>query len=320
MARISVQFPFQAGDLVDVTPLSPGQPVYLLTGDMGSSLVIKAEKTGDTQWVSNSIEIMSIVSPGGQTKLLVPSEKQALTTFLSDLRRLDDRTDEGLTRAINELLLAVNDPTRTLFKMEPLQLTTLGTSNSEVDPKAIKRIASAANATGGLEDLGEIIAADMFNGNQDRFAFDNLQNKTGITVNGHQCWHLLNLGNIMVYQLVNEWRFVGLDSVDPFSILAQNFDSKWDTDWGFRIFHGPARLTNVKFVADHVAEDLKYALGKKKGLIKSWRLSGDATKRLAKGMLQGYDRIEYMLKSKYPKLRFAPEGIQKRCKLMDWTW
>ncbi len=323
MPLLNVNTVFRDQDILDSSPLSPGQPVFLIEGQAGSSLVVKGDKvTGE--FVDNSLLTMSMVNGFGRPAKLVPLEINALKTALQRLRRQDDHSDHGYTAGLQTFLQYLDEQNRTFTKMDTLKITTLGTGNDKINPDAVKKIAKAANAMGGLEDLGAIMAADMFNGNQDRFAFDNIDNPPcGLTYEGKTFNYLLNLGNIMVVDIGDECRFAGLDAVDPMS-MSREFRSNVPSivkRWGFRIFHQHKRAYRVLQVAELCAEDLKVALGKKKsGFFTRHRLKEGADKRLAKGLHNGADTIKRELQKLYPSLKVAPEGIRGRCDVVGWSW
>lgn len=322
MGRLSVTYPIQYNDLFDFSALSKGHPVWLVTGDCGSALVIKGDVMTESSTVDQALQIMNLMSPSGRTTQLTTAELGALVRYTSELRKLNAGEDPTLDEAILFFQSLAAKPMYKFTKMDVLKLTTLGSSNRELsDKNAIKLIAKAANAPGGLEDLGEIIGADMWNCNYDRFSFIDIDNPGTITVNGVKMNHLINLGNIMVHEMAGEYRFVGLDALDPTSNNLDFSKQYVINKWGFRWFDRrvPTFRENVQCIGDRCASDLKYALGKKSGLLKQYRLKSGGGARIAKGLMNAVVNIERHLKGMYgPALRNAPKSIRDRAEEVGW--
>ncbi|BDC52283.1 hypothetical protein F183_A45980 [Bryobacterales bacterium F-183] len=320
MGRLNVAIPIQKQDIFWMEGLSKGHPVWLLTGDADSAVVIKGDANNDQQHVQQALLTMNAISPGSLAIQLAPMEIMALRSFAQEIA--PSCGDDLETReALNNFLALSSRNVYKFTKMEYMKITTLGTGNTTLGNKqSVKLIAKAANAPGGLEDLGEIVAADMWNSNQDRFSFLKITAPGSITVNGYKMNFLTNLGNIMVRQLANDYRFVGLDALDPTS-GDLDFETQNDIDkWGFRIFT-PSNIRGgwVDTIAELCVADLKHALGKKTGLLKTWRLKSGGEARFAKGLLAGAKQIERHLKSIYGNnLRHAPKSVQVRAKLVQW--
>ena len=324
MAKLSFDRPFQEADILEIRPLTQQQPVWLMTGEMESSIVIKAESQGErsSSVIKTIVEVMSVVSPGGQMKKLENIELNALRKWVYLAKNVDDGMDSDFTRALSGVQTALDNPMRVMMKMETLKLITLDSN----DEKAAKKIGKALNYKGGLEDMGKIIAADMFNGNSDRFNFSNIMHPGGGTIWGTEktkLKYLMNIGNIMIREDGNEAKLVGMD---PFDNSSQSgglgtMSNNEKAEWPYRIFHPSTRVQLVRQIADLCAEDLREVIGKKRGIINLYRLSGDAGSRIARGMNEGADLIENHFRQKYGKPNcVVPLGFPDRAQIAGWTW
>lgn len=318
MARISFDNNFSFEDIVSIRELSPGQPVWLLEGEQDSTIVIKCESKGDktSSSLSNVFEVMSIVSPGTRkTKLLVNSELAALKKWITMLQLAGDGLDEAEARIILAIKSSLDHPQRSFLKMETMQLITLQHGND----RALKKIRKVLNGPRGLEDMGRIIAADMFNGNNDRFYFGEPSNlASGIEwgANKKQLIYLINPGNFMVREDGDQAELVGMDAYCNNSVIE--LSKEVPNNWIYSIFHPDTRVESVKTVAKRCAHDLKTVTANSIGLN---RLGRHAARRVAAGMIEGADAIE-----QYFKLKFGhqgakvPNGLPSRARLAGWSW
>lgn len=322
MGLISFNIPFRADDIVEIRGLSPGQPVWLVVGDMGSSIVIKAESTGErtgSTVLREVSEVMAIVSPGMKNiKPLTNQELASLRQWIRLMTLLNDGSDEKYSRMLELITGALNNPQKTFVKMETLKLVSIG----EGDDKTSKKIGKALNAPGGLEDMGRIIAADMFNSNNDRFFFSNLENPPcGIRWGDKHFNYLINPGNIMIRELGGgHAQLTGMDTFDNSSYGSMSAPVIERT-WAYRIFDPAMRDNAVPQIAALCAKDLKWVVGKTTGVISRYRLEKNAKDRLANGMIQGANQIEQYFRMKYSNNgKGAPAGFASRAQLAGWGW
>ncbi|BDC49475.1 hypothetical protein F183_A17910 [Bryobacterales bacterium F-183] len=317
MPRLDYDTPFSATDIMSITMLASS--VYLVTGLGDSSVVIKAEKKGNKQkeHMMNTFQVMRVVSPTARIKMLEKSEIQALTQWLNQIRDYALHDDRETQKLISDLGSDLVHTQRVLLKMETMKLATFENNND----KASKKIGKALNAPNGLEDMGMIIAADMFSGNNDRFDFETvLTPGRGITWNGKQLNYLFNVGNIMINETGEGAKLVGMD---PFHNSTEFADLKLPVNdsWPYKIFHPSTRASLVPYVADLCAWDLKKVVGKTTGFISRHRLTKDAADRLAVGMNKGADLIESHFKQKYNRPNVVrPAGLASRADKAGWTW
>jgi hypothetical protein len=321
MGLIGFNIPLRADDIVQIRALSGAQPVWLVEGDMGSSVVVKAEATkeGNSSNVLREVsEVMSIVSPGMKNiKPLTSQELASLRQWIKLMRLLDDNSDPQFTSLLETISGHLNNPLRTFMKMETLKLVTL----NERDDQTSKKIGKALNAPGGLEDMGKIIAADMFNKNNDRFYFETIERPPcGMKWGERRLNYLINPGNIMLREIGGgQAQLTGMDTYDNSSAGGLSTDVQENT-WAYRIFNPNMRNHAVPQIAKLCAKDLKHVVGKTTGVISRYRLEKNASERLGNGMTQGADEIERYFRMKYPNGRGAPIGLASRANLAGWSW
>lgn len=330
MARLSFEREFSKNDILWIKNLgSSGQAVFLLEGEADSSIVVKGEVTEESFKVSHVNQIMNIVSPNARSKVLSRTELNALEGALRDFTTMDGGDDQDYTNAIKAMTNVIKGGQRVLIKMETLKLTTLEKAND----RNSKKIGKALNAPNGLEDLGKIISADMFVGNNDRFDFSQMfDNDTkdrprfswGDGIHKKPLWYLYNVGNIMVHESLTHFQVIGLDAFD-YNNRTTGWQRFADDDererWPYRIFHPDLRKGWVALLSERVAEDMKTVVGKTTGTISRYRLARNAAQRIAIGMNLGADLIEKAFKAKYGHPgAITPPGLIERIELAGWTW
>lgn len=309
-------------DIRELVVLTQQQPVWLLKGDRNSSLVVKAESVGTTnaEVVRQAMKIMGIVSPQARMKIMLPSEVNEFRSYVKYLRLVDDHEDQEWSYQLNFIQTNLDNSMRAWMKMETLRLTSFEDGNDA----ASKKIGKVLNAPDGLEDMGKIIAADLFNGNNDRFNFLDLNNTSaGVNwgVKRKQLHYLTNPGNFMIHESGNgEAKLLGMDPFDR-STRIGGLDSPVGQNWGYGIFHPQRRGTEVPNIAERCAYDLKKVVGKTTGMIVRARLDGNAARRIAAGMLQGAGLIEGYFKQKYQSRNVVrPNGLASRAQAAGWDW
>lgn len=321
MALLSYENNFTAEDIVSVRELSRGQPVWLLTGLWDSTLVIKAEPKGDkgSSSLDQVAQIMAIVSPGmKKIKVLASSELTELKKWINFMQLTDDGFDEDRTMLLLAIQRSLGNQQRTFMKMETLRLMTLEDGND----RASKRIGKVLNGRNGLEDMGKIIAADMFNCNNDRFNFSTPTNlESGIKWGPKQkkLRYLVNPGNFMIREDGNEATLVGMDTYCNSDVIE--LSKEVPNTWIYSIFHPNRRKESVNIIAEHCAYDLKKVIGKTTGVISRYRLDKRAEERLAAGMIEGADAIEQYFRLKFGRQgAVVPGGLPSRANLAGWNW
>lgn len=180
----------------------------------------------------------------------------------------------------------------------------------------MRQIAKSLGAPGGLEGLGRVIAADLFNGTIDRFAWPGpgAQN----LLSGGRFNYLTNVGNVILVTEPNQQhlRVAALDTWDPnspyrdvtaqpqhqiFSVAAQEQNHITGTNqlgaWPGRLLH-PNRAADLRLFAAGVIDDLEAALGprnRKLAFASKRRLPQKSADRLFNGIVAGANEIRVKL-------------------------
>jgi hypothetical protein len=318
---------FVKADIGSIQHLSPSQPVWAVHGIRGGTVVVKSDEVvyGNIHSVTNSNALMGIVSPVAKAKPLEVKERAALSQWVemlsSGMQDLEPQEQQGLLF----LKQCLGPMKRAWYKMEYLhQISTLATEKAGQG----KKVAAALNAPGGLEQLGKIVAVDMFNSNNDRFGFER-----GVeTVPQGREWgeakqnlnYLANIGNIVIREVGEGYQIVGLDAFDPASRLSGLQVPEIRTwKWAYDIFDPNYPVPGmIDIVAKRCVQDLNDVIGmRKSGFIHSYRLGKSAPARFAAGLREGAKLIEESFKNKYGNSIIPiPPGILIRAKRAGWTW
>jgi hypothetical protein len=310
----------EPSSIFSIKALSPGHPVYLLEGwTLGTGLVIKQESTIAAKNVKTNAMIMHAVSPGATAVPLKPAELQALRTWSTA------NPESAAGRAVVSDLVQ----TGTWLKMKAAQglIDLKGAANAALagDKSDVRLIAKALNAPGGLEALGAIIAADAFNANNDRFAFDG---QGGMNWQGSRLQCLANVGNVFIAaNKSGAMTPIGLDTWDPGSQHKDLRDplNEQLARWPGRLLADPAKADRTTF-ADMVVDDLETVLGPRnrnffaKALVGTDRLDRQAKPRVVTGIEAGARKIRDYLKHRYgPASRQTlPVGLAQRLSAAGW--
>ena len=311
----------EPSSIFSIKGLSPGHPVYLLEGwTHGTGLVVKLESNAPAKHVKSNAMIMHAVSPGATAVPLKPAELQALSAWCA--ANTDSAAAAPLTGDLRQ--------TGTWIKMNAAQnlLDLSGAAGKAAtgDKTDVRLIAKTLNAPGGLEALGAIIAADAFNSNNDRFAFDG---------NGGQRWPknppgpslqcLANVGNVFIASSSSgAMKPIGLDTWDPGS-QHKNLRDKLDESlarWPGRMLGDAAKQDRVNF-ASMVVGDLETVLGPRnrnfiaKALVGTNRLGPNSEARVVTGIEQGAKKIRDYLKQRYATHKL-PVGLSHRLNALGW--
>ena len=183
-------------------------------------------------------------------------------------------------------------------------------------------MAEAVKTTGGLETLGEVIAADLFNANNDRFAYDGQGSKNpNLPVRFLAIW---NEGNVLIAIDGNgRGRPIGLDSFDPTSnpVYPHNKVITAADNWpGMMLATNQANQRRT--FAGNVIHDLELALGPRNRKVlfgSTTRLGKNRKNRLLAGLDRGTARIKTTLQRQRnapgPNL---PVSVSSRMTLLGW--
>lgn len=298
--------------------LAPRHPVFMLYGYERDRLVIKQElQSASEQDIKFNTKIMSAVDRNAKVKVLTPGEVQALRKWAAAFKW--DR-DSGATLVEQALAHPGN-----WTKMKTYQLVALDSAAKKRgtgDKSDVRFIAATLNAPGGLKKLGEIIAADLFNGNSDRFSFGD-----GINWNGHQLKSLVNVGNVFVAVDPNQQgSVIGLDSLEAasmyrdHSIPLRQAEANSVDKWSGRLLADNAHGQRMQFAQD-IVDDLNTVLGprsRKLLFANQKRLTDNAAIRVNAGMESGATKIRQRIARYFGKHRAWPVGLQDRFGELGW--
>lgn len=321
-------------DIEDVDVLRAGT-VYKLTGHGGETLVIKCEQSANimASHLKPAKVTMRAVDPkGANVKTLDDSEKNGLQDWVNFIKQVTK--DFAENKLSTEQVDSVKDLEKGLqlnrtnlwYKMPTADLTDAGKmldkrmDTGNPDKSVMRLFADGLNAPGGLEQIGKIVAADMFSDNNDRFSPRGGSSRQ-YGSKKLEFKALVNIGNVFMIGKNTQQRiaFSGHDFLDPQSGYAKNLDmSLKDIQEGYNVAWLGSTLCDKKqrkTFAKHIINDLETILTPNR---KKWsprrKLGSDATKRLEKGMLQGMRDIVTALDGYYtgPKRKY-PQGVKERC-------
>jgi hypothetical protein len=325
MPKLSLDVPIES--LESIKALQSGHPVYLLVAEDQSHLVIKMEKTRDAENLRRNQLAMQIASPASRSVILSANELDTLKNFV---RFWKMQVKHGVSDALPDDVKALAKDLAaggTWFKMREARgltnLASIARQTLEGDKSGARALAKALNASGGLEALGRIVGADLFNQNGDRFVFG-YATKTAITTeNGEvlfDCQALINVGNVMAAISDGKLRTIGLDSWDPGSEGSSETDMNkavTAANW-FGALLAPSRKSDRVTYGEAIASDLNQLLGPRNrrfSFLQQTRLDSDAGKRIADGMesirKRLIERLEASLKRPNPA-----QGLQSRLDIL----
>jgi len=168
-------------DISGVKKLDRVRPVYLLADD-GGKVVVKRDNTphaADPRNMRTALRNMKIIDRTMATRQLTSSEIQALSQCV-ELKRLEaEMFNSPLAADVASLSQDLDVAggvawVKTNFFDGLVNLESAAAMVlNEGKKTGIKAIAAALNLPGGFEKLGQILAVDAFNGNDDRFSFSN---------------------------------------------------------------------------------------------------------------------------------------------------
>jgi hypothetical protein len=326
---LSINAPIVNVEIGMAKALSKGHPVFLLEGwnTPMDSVVIKAEADANLganrdQSVRFNAKVISAVDKKAKQKVLTAHEVQQVNHWADFILRAGPPVDLSGVRAMKVYL----DTPQTWIKMEPRKLSTMGDaikSRLAGDKADVRMIAKALSRKGGLEKLGSIAAADLFNGSNDRFDAGGGANKAdyGITGGGNFN-HLRNVGNIFITcDEKNLATPIGLDSYDYTSTFRNMNQSVADLSDElapyFGVILGDNQHGNRKQFSVNCIEDLEAVLGprnRKLAFATQRRLPSNAAKRFEKGMVAGAK----LIKTKFANKPNLPVGMSSRKTALGW--
>jgi hypothetical protein len=320
-------------DIEDIYVLRPGT-VYKATGHAGEILVLKCEAANVTvDQLKHAKRAMSAVdSTAGQVRALTDGEKAELKKWVDFMSRVSSGFADNKVKdfesgpAAKDLDQVLTQQTHALwYKMPFSQLSTADKAldarmgqGGKVDKSGVKLFEDGLKAPDGLEQLGRIIAADLFIGNQDRFnpAEGSTRQYGGKKLNFKA---LKNIANIFLLGDKNgqKMAFSGHDFFDPgngyrnVDMSLSDIREAYGEEWIGEIMCD--KKTRKIFAKDVVA-DLEILLcPNRKRFSPRTKLGGKAAQRMETGMVDGMRLIVQQLAQKYnSKGGKWPAGVQQR--------
>ena len=333
--------------------ISAGHPVYLLEMPDDSFLIIKND-SGTASAIQNNLNTMAAVSAKSGGSVLADAEMKAVINYVV----LEKEYAAKNLKPINPDITMFENHMRahgTWFKMENVPgFTDLKSAVQDLQNngnyQGVRAIGKALNAPDGFETLGQVIAADFFNQNRDRFypnssagATDGGQNPT----TGGRFRVVQNYGNIMISvdkkknrtlaldkflskigrDRKKERTVLGLDSYDPstavymdMSKTVAQIENAGGDPWDGKFLRAnPKDNQRREELCDDIFTDLDELLGpwkKSKLSLSKKRLDKDGGRRLRIGVEEGSEKIMKHLNLQIAQGN-APVGIRDRLAVMS---
>ena len=237
---LSMTTPIVRKDIQSIVPLKAGK-VFLLRGFHRDEVVVKVEanvqgiSVTTSQHIAKAIDKLAVARPLGPNEVLELQEyARTLVEAENFMSQIGGYKQDPNYPAIRMTCEAIQNPGGTLTKMEKLRVLDLDACLRQAceqhNSTALGKFICALSDPGGLEMIGEILVADLFMGNNDRFDFqyDEMVSKKfgNITLNFKR---LINVGNVMIAidpSLEGKggkegYRPVLLDYLDPGSMMMR---------------------------------------------------------------------------------------------------
>lgn len=319
---------FSASNVADITEIAPGHPVYRVSFNPDPphnnpafistmpDVVIKVENAAHRRHVTDHIKIMNAVDPQAKTRQLKPQEIQTLKTTLWGYRI--PKLIEDLELATRHHAVGTTKPVIIVMKAKDnlIDLNSAG-QRENGDKSGVKTIRKILNQPSALEKLGKILAADAFNGNQDRVEFYRIG-----TMGQQRLQAIQNMGNFFFNDNGFEAEVLGLDSFDPGNQF-KNLDTFASANQGFtypgKILHAQASDERLQFT-NKLVSDIETLLGSRnrKFPFSSQRhLPSNAADSIARGMETGAREIKNFLKTQY-RGKPLSAGLRTRLQALGW--
>ncbi len=320
---LSVDNPIVAND-IDKIKMFKDLKVWLLVGFNNDKVVIKKDAVHAPQ-IKSANPIIRAIAPNAKLKILTPAENMALNQYVMtyeawarDYQLMGLALDPDEDQAVQDLKLVLG-PTfpEPFVKMQAVNVTDIEKALEQRmggDKANLRAFTDTLNAPGGLEKLGKIIAADMFNGNRDRFYPGKRSSKTigGTTIN-LRC--LVNVGNVFRVETAGGSEVGALDFIDPnalFKDISEPLDQgerRTGKLWPGRLL---ANKKERNAFAEDVIHDLEAILSPRKSMFSlKTKLKSGAAGRIATGMVEGAKLIKSKLEAKYNPNGWRPGILQR---------
>lgn len=316
---LSRDTPLTKDDIASVVELKEYK-VFLLIGPADEKLVLKTDANITAAQVKSATSVTKAIDPSVKSKILSDPEKKEINAWIGEWEKMEDwfRTNLGKEyraeekETVKNLKDMLNYPApEPWLKMEALEVKDLdGALEKRLsgDKSEIKQFTAALTAKGGLEKLGQVIAADMFNGNTDRFLPADKTSRTQ-TIAGRKFAFraLINMKNVFIVTSKAGYEVSALDYIDPQSQFKDVTASLAGTQWPAMVL--VEKKSREAFAAD-VAHDLELIVNPNKNKLTPFsKLGRDAAPRIAAGMVMGAGAIKKKLEAKYKTMT---GGVKER--------
>ena len=270
-------------------------PSFLATATDNSTVVLKNEvqvHASDPHNMKMALKVAKTVSPAGAGKVLTYLEIQAVQGYFETKKYISEVTMQPLPPDVKYLgdMLEANGMWYKMAKAEGIVSIEDAQQRAAAGNKTdVRSIAAALSATDGLESLGRIIAADLWNGNNDRFSPNG-------GADGHRV--LVNAGNVLLafHGNQNTLKPIGLDAYEAMGMFRNynqtipQLEEGLDQWSGRLLANTPASNLALKTFCDSAVADIEDVLGprnRKLLFAKTRRLPSNASNRLQQGVLSG---------------------------------
>jgi hypothetical protein len=326
-----------AASAIDTVEQVPKKTIFVLSGKDGEKIVIKADEVSEKHYKS-VLPVINAIKPSARTILLDKNELSELNKYLPELTTVEStdistKSDnvifqekpkelqglEKLRYMLNHGCEFVKMPHYDMIDLDHALKQRLVDGNKT----ELRLFASTLSKPGGLEALGEVLAADLYIGNTDRFVPRAPDDDTVTSRKyGNVSFHfkaLANIANVFCCKQEDGGGVVGpLDFVTSGG-PQKRFDetlSKLEGTTDFGRWTGYALVKaeeRKKFIAE-VVEDLEKVLGPRRHKFSPFRkLPTNAAKRLEAGMMSGARHIRDAVGK-------HPGASQERYMLLKHAW
>jgi hypothetical protein len=341
---LSPRTPINETDIAGVRSLK-FRKVFLLDGWEDDQLVIKTDTLGIEgigRHVKPTVHVMrSVDRSSAKLKALDPMEIRELKSFATYMKdRFHKNPNSPLLAgnsldAINQLDTSLSGPNTNVLwvKMEKHDLTDLDAAlelRKTGDKSGLKRFRERLKAPNGLEKLGEIMAADLFTGNQDRINLAQVgESGSKFTMSNTQTLDfqvIQNPGNLFLRMEDGRWEVAGLDFVDlnspwfkflekPLAEVEEMYMTSFGS-WPGRFLQRGNEVA-LKMLAEKTIQDLQLALSPNRKKFFFAILGIGAERRLLAGLKSGTKKIYQHMRMKYAMNPNAPRGILDRLAVIE---
>jgi hypothetical protein len=325
---LSVNDPILAGDIYWVKVWKEDK-VFQLNGYAGDRVIVKQESDKFTPAdIRASSFFMSQVDPGARAVPLSPADLSQLSRWCDENVPYADLIPGAL-----DLQSSMNNAPKGApwIKMKAFRLVESDKAallRGTGDKTDVRLIASLLNASGGLEKLGMIMAADFFIGNTDRFTY--VGDGTRWPPYPARCEEMLkvtaNAGNVFaaIDPDQNKGMISGLDYLDPNGLFRLSetdvaaAETRSDKVWLGRLLRSDNKVERMKYV-HLVGQDLNTILGPRNRKLpfscKDRVPMPSSAIRLNFGIETGVQKLRQSLRG----ITKFPDSLKSRMSILGWT-